>query len=140
MDRDRHGVTDRPLIPHVLTSHVPPEMELECVLLLELDWVLEREEDGEPREHSGAMGGGEDGDHNVLVEVTLEVAAESVEDRVSSDVEAELGVPGVVDDLGVVGMLKCEQSLWRGELEPILQVICKITIRPFNVKPGPQTL
>ena len=126
MDRDRHGVTDRPLIPHVLTSHVPPEMELERVLLLELDWVLEWEEDGEPREHSGTVGGGEDGDHNVLVEVTLEVAAKPVEDRVRIDVEAELGVPRVVDDLGVIGMLKCEQSLWRGELKPILQVICNL--------------
>ena len=131
MDRDRHGVTDRPLIPHVLTGHIPPEVEPERVLLLELDRVLEGEEDGEPGEHPGAVGGGEDGDHDVLVEVTLEVAAEAMQDSVRVDVEAELGVPRVVDDLGVVGMLKCEQSLWWGELETILQVMCNISLRTY---------
>ena len=104
----------------MLPSHVPPEVKLERVLLLELDGVLEGEEDGEPGEHPGAVSGREDGDHDVLVEVTLEVAAEAMKDSVRGDVEAELGVPRVVDDLGVIGMLECEQSLWWSKLEPIL--------------------
>ena len=45
------------------------------------------------------MGAGEDGDHDVLVEGALEVAAEAVQHRVGHDRETQLGVAGVVDQL-----------------------------------------
>ena len=63
------------------------------------------------------------GPHDVLVEVTLEVAPKPVEHRVLGDVEAELGVSRIVDNFSLVWMLESEQCLWGGELEPILQEI-----------------
>ena len=105
----------------MVPGHVPPEVELQRVLLLELHRVLEGEEDGEPGEHPRGVGGGQDGDLDALVEVTLEVSSEPVEDGVCGDVEAELGVSRVVDNFSEVGMLECEQSLRRRQLESILK-------------------
>ena len=45
------------------------------------------------------VGAGEDGDHDVLVEGALEVAAEAVQHGVGHDGEAQLGVAGVVEQL-----------------------------------------
>ena len=102
-------------------AHVPPEVELQLVILLHLDWFLEREEYGEPGEHAGGVCGGEDADHDLLVEVALEISSETMQHRVSVDVEAELGVPGVVDGLGQVWMIKGEQRLGWSQLKTILQ-------------------
>ena len=105
----------------MVPGHVPPEVELQRVLLLELHRVLEGEEDGEPGEHPRGVGGGQDGDLDALVEVTLEVSSEPVEDGVCGDVEAELGVSRVVDNFCEVWVLECEQSLGRRQLESILK-------------------
>ena len=40
------------------------------------------------------MGGGEDTDHDLLVQLALEVAAEPVQDRVGNSCEAQLRIPG----------------------------------------------
>ena len=120
MDGHSHGLADRPLVPHVALGHVSPEVKFQFLLLLHLDRVFEREEDGEPGEHPGGVGGGKDGDHDLFVQEALEVASESVEDRVCLDVEAELFVSRVVNHFGHVGMLKCKQGLGRGKLKTIL--------------------
>ena len=104
----------------MIGGHVPPEMQFQLVSLLDLDRFLQREEDGEPGEHPRGVGGGQDGDLDALVEVTLEVSSEPVEDGVCGDVEAELGVSRVVDNFSEVGVLECEQSLGRRQLESIL--------------------
>ena len=120
MHRHGHGLTDCPLVPHVVLGHVPPEMQFQFVILFHLDRVLERKEDGEPGEHSRGMRGGKDGDHDLLVEEALEVSSESVEDRVCLDVKVEFFVSGVVNHFGQVWMLKREQCLRRSELKTIL--------------------
>ena len=53
VDGNSHRVRYRPFVPHMGLGHVPPEVQLELVRLLELDGLLEREEDGEPGEHAG---------------------------------------------------------------------------------------
>ena len=61
-------------------GYVPPEMQFQLVGLLDLDGLLQREEDGEPGEHPGGVSGRQDGDDDVLVKLTLEIASEAVED------------------------------------------------------------
>ena len=80
MDGYSHGVRHGPFIPHMGLGHVAPEVKLQLVSLLELNWLLEREEDGEPGEHAGGVGGGQDGDHDLLVKVALKISSEPVED------------------------------------------------------------
>ena len=83
------------------------------------------------------MGGGEDADHDLLVQLALEVAAEPVQDRVGNSCEAQLRIPGrgdvvlciqrrkcflnvpcVVNDFLPVGMVEGEERLWGCQLEP----------------------
>ena len=80
MDGDSHRIRHGPFIPHMGLGHVAPEVKLQLVSLLELNWLLEREEDGEPGEHAGGVGGGQDGDHDLLVKVALKISSEPVED------------------------------------------------------------
>ena len=74
----------------MIGGHVPPEMQFQLVSLLDLDRFLQREEDGEPGEHAGRVSGWQDGDDDVLVKLTLKIASEAVEDRISHQVETEL--------------------------------------------------
>ena len=66
--------------PDVALGYVPPEMQIQLVRLLDLDGLLQREEDGEPGEHAGGVSGRQDGDDDILVELTLEIPSEAVED------------------------------------------------------------
>ena len=66
--------------PDVALGDVPPEMQFQLVRLLHLDGLLQREEDGEPGEHAGGVGGRQDGDDDILVKLTLEIPSEAVED------------------------------------------------------------
>ena len=87
------GRRERPLIPHVLRADIPPEVEHDLVVRLQLDRLAQREEDGEPGEHAGGVGGRQDADHDLLVQLALKVAAEPVEHRVSNCCEAQFGIP-----------------------------------------------
>ena len=78
----------------MLCADVPPEVEHDLVIRLELDRLTKREKDGEPGEHAGRVGGGKDADHDLLVQLALEVAAEPVQDRVGNSCEAQLRIPG----------------------------------------------
>ena len=105
----------------MLLGNIPPEVKFDRIVLLELDRFLEGEKDGEPGEHAGGVGGGEDGDHDVLVQETLKVASKPMQDTVRDDLEAELFITGVVDDTVMVGMNKGEQRLRRGQFKAVLQ-------------------
>ena len=67
------------------------------------------------------MGGRQDGDHDLLVKVALEISSEPVEDRVFVDVKTQLRVSCVVNHLSKVGMFKCEERLRRRQLETVLK-------------------
>ena len=68
-------------------SNVPPEVKLEIIIFLELDCILEGKEDGKPGEHSGGVGGRQDGNHYLFVEVALKVSTETMKYRVRTNVE-----------------------------------------------------
>ena len=85
-------------------GHIPPEVKLHCVILLELHGFLEWKEEGEPGEHARGVGGGEDRDHDFLVQKTLKVASKAMKDTVRDDLEAELFIASVVNDTVMVGM------------------------------------
>ena len=78
----------------MLRADVSPEVEHDLVVRLQLDGLPQREEDGEPGEHAGGVGGGEDADHDLLVQLALKVAAETMQHRVSNCCEAQLSIPG----------------------------------------------
>ena len=59
---------------------VPPEMQFQLVSLLHLHGILQREEDGEPGEHAGGVSGGQDGDDDLLVKLTLKIPSKAVQD------------------------------------------------------------
>ena len=101
-------------------GYVPPEMQLQLVRFLHLDGLLQREEDGEPGEHAGRVSGWQDGDDDVLVKLTLKIASEAVEDRISHQVETALRVSVIVNHSGLVRMIECEQSLRGSQLKTVL--------------------
>ena len=122
----------------MLRADVSPEVEHDLVVCLQLDGLPQREEDGEPGEHAGGVGGGEDADHDLLVQLALKVAAETVQHRVSNCCEAQFGIPEnfsflkakstfwiapcIVNNLVPVGVIEGEERLWCGQLKPILKV------------------
>ena len=121
----------------MLRADVPPEVEHDLVVRLELDGLAQREEDREPGEHARGVCGGEDADHNLLVQLALKVAAESMQHRVSNCCEAQFSVPEnflflkesiflivpcIVDNLVPVWMVEGEEGLWCGQFKPILKV------------------
>ena len=63
----------------MLRADIPPEVENNLIVSLQLNRLPQREEDGEPGEHAGGVGGGEDADHDLLVQLALKVAAETVQ-------------------------------------------------------------
>ena len=71
----------------MLGADVPPEVKNDLVVRLELDRLAQREEDGKPGEHSGGVGGRQDGNHNLFVEVALKVSTETMKYRVRTNVE-----------------------------------------------------
>ena len=121
MDWDGNRLAEGPLVPHVVVGHVPPKMQLQPVSLLHLNRVLQWEEYWEPGEHPRGVGGGQDGDVDVLIQLTLEVPSKAVEDRVCHQVEAEHGVPVIIDHSREVGMVELEERLWWSELKPVLR-------------------
>ena len=106
--------------PDVALGYVPPEMQIQLVRLLDLDGLLQREEDGEPGEHAGGVSGRQDGDDDILVKLTLKIASEAVQDRVSHQVEAELFVSVVINHSFLVGMVKRKQRLRGSQLKTVL--------------------
>ena len=115
----------------MLRADISPEVKHDLVIRLQLDGLPQREEDGEPGEHAGGVGGREDADHDLLVQLALKVAAETVQHRVSNCCEAQLCVPGnllllnvfyvapcIVNNLVPVGMVEGEERLWWGQFKP----------------------
>ena len=61
-------------------------------------------------------------DDDIPVEHALEVAGKAVEDAIVVDLEVENAVPVVLDGRVSDGMNKCEEGLWLGNLEAVLEV------------------
>ena len=80
VDWHSHRLTEGPLVPDVSLGDVPPEVQSQLVSLLDLHGILQREEDGEPGEHAGGVSGGQDGDDDLLVKLTLKIPSKAVQD------------------------------------------------------------
>ena len=83
----------------MLRTDVPPEVKHDLVVRLDLDGLAQGEEDGEPGEHAGGVGGREYADHDLLVQLAFKVAPEPVEHRVSNCCEAQFGVSENIENI-----------------------------------------
>ena len=131
-----HRFTDDPLIPateivfqislqkfflpNFVLTDIPPHVNLELVVFLEVEILEDWDVDWSHGEQSRSESLGKVGDLDLLVQLDLQVLRKPVEDGVSFHVKTELRISAVV---GLVGLIKSEQFLGGGKLVTVLKTM-----------------
>ena len=107
------------VLPDSALAHVPPEVELQLVPLLQLEGLQQGNEDWEDGGDAASLRCRDGGDIDLLVELILQVESKPVEIGVSSHVIANLRV-AAVGGVGENGIFKLEQFLRSSHGEAVL--------------------